>query len=83
MAMELPIVATRHAGIPELLHPGTRGSLVSEGDVHAYASQMIRWIDHGLAPENRERIQEAFSLDNHILALLKMYAEITDNTLRS
>ena len=40
MAAALPVVSTRHAGIPEAVEEGTTGLLVQEGDVHGMASAL-------------------------------------------
>ena len=42
MAAALPVVATRHAGIPEAVLDGTTGLLVDEGDVDAMAQALAR-----------------------------------------
>jgi glycosyltransferase involved in cell wall biosynthesis len=41
MARGLPVVATRHAGIPEAVVDGTTGLLVDEGDSHAMAQAIL------------------------------------------
>lgn len=41
MAHGLPVVSTRHAGIPEAVSEGETGFLVSEGDVDAVAGHII------------------------------------------
>ena len=40
-AMGLPVVATRHAGIPDVVADGVTGSLVDERDVREMATQML------------------------------------------
>lgn len=56
MAAGLPVVATRHAGIPDAVLDGTTGLLVDEGDITAMADAM-----HTLAcdPELRASLGEA------------------------
>ena len=41
MAAALPVVATRHAGIPEAVEDTSTGYLVNEGDVSGMASRLI------------------------------------------
>lgn len=73
-ASGLPVVATRHAGIPETVVDGKTGFLVEERDVEGMARQMARLVSEpGLAAElgraGRRRIQESFSIDRRIARL--------------
>lgn len=45
MATGLPIIATRHGGIPELVIPGENGELVAERDPVALAATIARMMD--------------------------------------
>ena len=40
----LPVVATRHEGIPEVVEDGVSGFLVDEGDLQGMAAAMARLI---------------------------------------
>jgi hypothetical protein len=52
MCSQLPVVATRHSGIPEHVHDGVSGFLVAEGDVEGMAAAMARLLaDPALAAE--------------------------------
>jgi glycosyltransferase involved in cell wall biosynthesis len=67
----LPVVATRHAGIPEVVLEGESGFLVDEGDVAAMAMAISRLIrDPALAARlgnyGRRRVQEGFTIDHHL-----------------
>lgn len=42
MAMSLPVISTRHAGIPEAVQDGDTGLLVDEGDVPGMAASIAR-----------------------------------------
>lgn len=53
MATGLPVVATRHGGIPEAIDDGRTGFLVREGDYRALATTMMRLIT---TPSLREEI---------------------------
>lgn len=65
----LPVVATRHAGIPEAVIDGETGYLVPEGGVSEMADQMARLArDRGLAKRlggaARRHIAANFALDD-------------------
>ena len=45
MACGLPVVATRHAGIPDAVRHGEEGLLCEEGDVSAMAEHMVRVLE--------------------------------------
>ena len=67
----LPVVATRHAGIPEVVRHGESGWLVAEADVAGMAAGLQRLVeDPGLAQRwgeaGRRRIQERFTIDHHL-----------------
>jgi colanic acid/amylovoran biosynthesis glycosyltransferase len=44
MAVGLPVLATRHGGIPELVEDGVHGVLVAERDAEAVAEGLSRLI---------------------------------------
>ncbi|MBV9927403.1 MAG: glycosyltransferase [Acidobacteria bacterium] len=65
-AAGLPVVSTRHAGIPEVVVEGETGLLVDEGDVGGMARRMIRLLRdpaHAarLGEAGRRRVREHFS----------------------
>ena len=67
----LPVVATRHAGIPEVVLEGQTGLLVKEGDEAGMAQAMARLLmDPDLAARlgdcGRRRIQERFTIEHHL-----------------
>ncbi len=73
-ASGLPVVATRHAGIPEVVVDGETGFLVEERDVEGMARHMTRLVlEPGLAAElgraGRSRVQESFSIESRIARL--------------
>lgn len=74
MAMELPIITTRHAGIPELVANNTFAILVEERDVKAYAKAIASVISQWrLAPENRMCIERQFSKNTFMTNMLALY----------
>ena len=56
MATGLPVVATRHGGIPELVEHGASGLLVPERDPQALARAIARLLD---APDDRASLGAA------------------------
>jgi glycosyltransferase involved in cell wall biosynthesis len=63
----LPVIATRHSGIPEIVLDGETGLLVGEGDTRAMADAMTRLSrDAELAGRMGRRAREA-ALANHSL----------------
>jgi len=76
MASGLPVVATRHSGIPELVEHGVSGTLVPERDVDALAGAMERmargpqaWPDLGRAGRSIvERRHDAARLNDRLVA---------------
>jgi glycosyltransferase involved in cell wall biosynthesis len=73
-ATGLPVVATRHAGIQDVVLDGVTGLLVDEGDVNGMAEYMIQLAsDPALAVRlgcaARERIYTDFSMDKSIQKL--------------
>ncbi|MCC6491849.1 MAG: glycosyltransferase [Pirellulales bacterium] len=70
-ATGLPVISTRHAGIPEAVVDGRTGLLVDEGDVEATARHMITLArSPALAAElgraARKLVAESFSMDARI-----------------
>ena len=67
----LPVVATHHAGIPEVVLDRQSGLLVEEGDEIAMAQAMTRLVlDPALAARlgncGRKRVQEQFTIEHHL-----------------
>jgi glycosyltransferase involved in cell wall biosynthesis len=76
-ATGLPVVATRHAGIPDVVVEGETGFLVDEHDVDAMADRMIRIAgDPELAGRlgrvARTRVERHFSIEQSIARLWRI-----------
>lgn len=83
LACGLPVVATRHAGIPSVVIDGETGHLVDEGDVDTMANHI-----YGLMKNNRMRaemsrrgrklIESNYSVDRYISELQVILKEAAD-----
>jgi colanic acid/amylovoran biosynthesis glycosyltransferase len=79
MAMGLPVVSTRHAGIPEIVADGENGYLVAERDSDALAEKILQFIDHpemwaAFGAAGRERVEREFDaakLNDELVALYR------------
>jgi glycosyltransferase involved in cell wall biosynthesis len=70
-ASGLPVVATRHAGIPDAVIEGTTGLLVDEHDVGGMAEAMLRLIDQPtiaarLGQAARDHVRAHFSMEHSL-----------------
>lgn len=80
-ASGLPVIATRHAGIPEIVLDGASGLLVPERDVsalaealHALIVQRERWP--GMGRCGRAFVEERFSASLSNQRLLELYSSL-------
>jgi glycosyltransferase involved in cell wall biosynthesis len=80
-AARLPIVATRHAGIPEQVEHEVTGLLADERDVDTLARHLITLANeperrraYGLA--GRAKMQREYSLEAHTARLEAVYDEV-------
>lgn len=70
-ASGLPVIATEHAGIPDVVIHGHTGLLVREHDVDGMAANMIRLLEDrkyaiSLGQRGREYVKDNFSMNKHI-----------------
>ena len=85
MAVGLPVVATDHGGIPELVEDGVSGHLVPERDPESLAAAIQKLLDH---PESWEEmgkqgariVREKFELSARIDRLEEIYATISSSS---
>lgn len=83
----LPVVATRHAGIPEVVLDGQTGFLVEERDVEGMAAAMAKLLsDPGLAAVlgdcGRRRILEGFTIDHHLRQVSELLLQVIEEARR-
>jgi glycosyltransferase involved in cell wall biosynthesis len=73
-ATGLPVVSTRHAGIPDVVLEGETGFLVDEGDTEGMAAHMLRIAQDPelaarLGAASRQRVVNHFSIERSISGL--------------
>lgn len=80
----LPVVATRHAGIPEVVLDGQTGLLVDEGDEQAMAEAMQVILSDGalaaqLGKAGQVRAKQLFKIDNHLNDITELLLSLIEN----
>lgn len=73
-AAGLPIIATKHAGIPDIIIDGKTGFLVAEHDVKGMAVKMQKLLENSdlarqLGGNGKRNIAKNYNLDRHISVL--------------
>lgn len=86
-ASGLPVVSTRHAGIPDVIVEGETGFLVDERDVRGMAEHMVKLVEqHESAAElgsaNRQRIEQYFDMESSISRLASILQGVTGRAER-
>jgi glycosyltransferase involved in cell wall biosynthesis len=81
-AAGLPIVSTRHAGIPEQVEHGVTGLLAAERDVSALAGHLVALAGdperrRALGQAGRDKMQAEYSLEAHRRSLEAVYDEVS------
>ncbi len=78
MGTGLPVVTTRHAGIPELVEDGHNGYLVEERDIDEYASKLVEALNAPADMPQRaaETVLERFNISVQNQKLKKIYTEV-------
>ena len=83
MASGLPVVATRHGGIPEAVTDGVNGLLVAERDFEMLANSLFelaenpgRWTE--MAREASRTVAAEFAQPRQIEALESAYFEVIE-----
>jgi len=82
MAMGLPVVSTRHAGIPELIEDGVSGFLVAERDVEALISKLRFLIGHpeiwpAMGQAGRARVEVHYNIETLNDKLVDIYRALS------
>lgn len=80
VASGLPVVSTRHAGIPDVVLEGETGFLCDEGDVATFAVHMLRLAREPetaarMGRKARVRVQAYYGMEERIAALARILQE--------
>jgi glycosyltransferase involved in cell wall biosynthesis len=80
MSTGLPVISTRHSGIPELVDDGVNGLLVDEGDVEAYtaALESLHAANRDMGRRARETVDEKFNMAVQNARLGDIYQKVID-----
>lgn len=80
-ASGLPVVATRHDGIPEVILDGVTGYLVPEGDMAAMAERIVElcrhpalWTQFGAA--GRKHVEDSFCLQDETRKQVRLFEKV-------
>lgn len=81
MACGLPVITTRHSGLPEQVADGITGLVVPEGDVQALTTVLAELINHperwgAMGRAGRERVAQRYNQDALIDRLCEIYSEL-------
>lgn len=76
----VPVIATRHAGIPDVVVDGETGFIVEEGDTDGMADRMLQLaksqaLAGRLGRAGQKRAVEHFTLERHLNSLAEMIDE--------
>jgi len=79
-AAGLPVIATRHAGIPDVIEHDVTGFLVEEFDVATMARYMLDLCDNSekartLGKKGSEHIKQNFTIEKHLNCLTELIAK--------
>ena len=82
MAVGVPVVSTRHGGIPELVEDGVSGILVPERDPEALAAQLGKLAAHPerraeLAAAGRVRVERDYDIERLNDRLVTLFAGLS------
>ncbi|AKG24002.1 glycosyltransferase [Calothrix sp. 336/3] len=81
MAMGLPVIATQHGGIPELVEDNTSGFLVREKDTSAIADRLMYLIQHPekcqeMGKNGRKHVEKYFEIEKLNDELVRIYQQL-------
>jgi glycosyltransferase involved in cell wall biosynthesis len=88
LATGLPVVTTRHSGLPEQVTDGENGLLVDEADVDGLAAALTRLMEEPrlvavLSARAREHVRQRYDAQALIERQVEVYVELTALARRS
>jgi glycosyltransferase involved in cell wall biosynthesis len=88
MSAQLPCVATRVGGIPEVVHDGTTGVLSDSGDCNKLSEALLKLIQSPSVRQRmgecgRKRAMELFQSDRMLGQYKVLYAQLTNPPVRT
>ncbi|MCF4965839.1 glycosyltransferase [Nostoc sp. CMAA1605] len=86
MLMGLPVIATTHGGIPELVKDGISGFLVPERDAQAIAEKLTYLIEHpeiwpAMGQAGRADVEKNYDINKLNDELVRIYRQVINNDL--
>jgi glycosyltransferase involved in cell wall biosynthesis len=81
MALEVAVVATRIAGVPDLVRDGNNGLLVDPGDVKGLAAALSRLhrdpcLRERLGAAGRRTIEDRYSFRQRMTKIAQLYDQL-------
>ena len=85
MALEVPVIATNVGGPPEIIADGREGYLLPPRRPAAWAQAARRISEHpgrgrAMGRAGRTRVRQAFAIEDHVDAMLDVYARAVART---
>ena len=84
LATGLPVIATKHSGLPDQVKDGQNGFLVEEGDYRSLAEKILYMMEHPeIWPElglfGREHIKRNYNSPDLIERQIEFYYEVLNS----
>jgi colanic acid/amylovoran biosynthesis glycosyltransferase len=81
LATGLPVITTRHSGLPEQVQDGVSGFVVEEGDFQALADRILFLADHSellttFGKEGRRHVAEHYNAATLVERQIAAYHEV-------
>lgn len=84
LATGLPVITTRHSGLPDQVKDGFNGFLVDEGDYVALAEKILYLIEHSsllaeFGRNGRRHVEEKYNSKFIIEKQINIYKEVIND----